>query len=156
MSSYSSGFIPGSGLVAEPGLRSVAPGSGLINMPPVSVCHQVSTMGQRPSPTTRWYLIALADAISHGKGFLTVATILPKRVSDAERVKGLRESIRTYLKKRRVPALVKVQTAENVFEGAQALVRTYGFGPIVPNTILIGETEQSSHLVNDITLVAHH
>ena len=24
-------------------------------MPPVSVCHQVSTIGQRPSPTTRWY-----------------------------------------------------------------------------------------------------
>ena len=26
--------------------------SGAIMMPPVSVCHQVSTMGQRPSPTT--------------------------------------------------------------------------------------------------------
>ncbi len=24
-------------------------------MPPVSVCHQVSTIGQRSSPTTRWY-----------------------------------------------------------------------------------------------------
>ena len=39
-------------LVAEPGLSAVAPGSGLIRMPPVSVCHQVSTIGQRPSPTT--------------------------------------------------------------------------------------------------------
>jgi hypothetical protein len=38
--------------VAEPGLSAVAPGSGVIKMPPVSVCHQVSTMGQRPSPTT--------------------------------------------------------------------------------------------------------
>ena len=35
------------------GLESVAPGSGVIRMPPVSVCHQVSTIGQRPSPTTR-------------------------------------------------------------------------------------------------------
>jgi hypothetical protein len=41
--------------VAEPGLSGVAPGSGVIRMPPVSVCHQVSTIGQRPSPTTRWY-----------------------------------------------------------------------------------------------------
>jgi hypothetical protein len=24
-------------------------------MPPVSVCHQVSTMAQRSSPTTSWY-----------------------------------------------------------------------------------------------------
>ena len=41
------------GSVAEPGLSAVAPGSGVIRMPPVSVCHQVSTIGQRPSPTTR-------------------------------------------------------------------------------------------------------
>ena len=40
------------GLLAEPGFKSVAPGKGEIKAPPVSVCHQVSTMGQRPSPTT--------------------------------------------------------------------------------------------------------
>jgi hypothetical protein len=33
----------------------VAPGSGVIRWPPVSVCHQVSTMGQRPWPTTSLY-----------------------------------------------------------------------------------------------------
>jgi hypothetical protein len=27
-------------------------GQGVIIAPPVSVCHQVSTMGQRPSPMT--------------------------------------------------------------------------------------------------------
>ena len=47
--------MPGSGSVAEPAFNTVAPGSGEIRMPPVSVCHQVSTTGQRPSPTTRWY-----------------------------------------------------------------------------------------------------
>ena len=46
-------FTPGSGLVAEPGFKAVAPGKGAISVPPVSVCHQVSTIGQRPSPTTR-------------------------------------------------------------------------------------------------------
>ena len=50
-----SGITPKNGRVADPGLSSVAPGSGVIRMPPVSVCHQVSTIGQRPSPTTRWY-----------------------------------------------------------------------------------------------------
>ena len=43
---------PKNGRVAEPGLSAVAPGSGVIIMPPVSVCHQVSTMGHRFSPTT--------------------------------------------------------------------------------------------------------
>ncbi len=41
--------------MADPGFRGVAPGKGEISAPPVSVCHQVSTIGQRPSPTTRWY-----------------------------------------------------------------------------------------------------
>ena len=49
------GCTPKKGRVAEPGLSAVAPGSGVIRMPPVSVCHQVSTIGQRSSPTTRWY-----------------------------------------------------------------------------------------------------
>src|SRR4029078_4052921 len=50
-----SGTTPKTGRVAEPGLSLVAPGNGVIRMPPVSVCHQVSTIGQRSSPTTRWY-----------------------------------------------------------------------------------------------------
>ena len=49
-SSTSSAPIPGSGKVADPGLVVVAPGSGEIMMAPVSVCHQVSTTGQRSPP----------------------------------------------------------------------------------------------------------
>ena len=53
VSSTICGRTPKKGRVAEPGFRAVAPGSGVINMPPVSVCHQVSTIGHRSSPTTR-------------------------------------------------------------------------------------------------------
>ena len=49
------GNIPKKGFVAEPGFVSVAPGNGVINIPPVSVCHHVSITGQRPSPTTLLY-----------------------------------------------------------------------------------------------------
>jgi hypothetical protein len=38
--------------VAEPGLAAVMPGSGEIMIAPVSVCHQVSTIGQRSPPIT--------------------------------------------------------------------------------------------------------
>ena len=31
------------------------PGSGVIMIAPVSVCHQVSTIGQRSAPITLWY-----------------------------------------------------------------------------------------------------
>ena len=40
---------------AEPGFSLVTPGSGVIMCPPVSVCHQVSTTGQRPLPNASWY-----------------------------------------------------------------------------------------------------
>ncbi len=37
--------MPGNGCVADPGLVRVMPGSGVIRIAPVSVCHQVSTIG---------------------------------------------------------------------------------------------------------------
>ena len=40
--------------MAEPGLSGTT-GVGVIWNIPVSVCHQVSMMGQRPLPMTRWY-----------------------------------------------------------------------------------------------------
>ena len=49
-SSTMAGSRPKNGTVAWPGLTSMAPGSGVIRMPPVSVCHQVSTMGTSPRP----------------------------------------------------------------------------------------------------------
>ena len=39
------------GSVQDPGLRGVTPGSGVIMWPPVSVCQNVSTIGQREPPT---------------------------------------------------------------------------------------------------------
>ena len=46
-----------------PGLVGVQPGSGLIMMPPVSVCHHVSTIGQRLPPITSWYHIQASGLI---------------------------------------------------------------------------------------------
>ncbi len=47
--------MPGNGCVAEPGFVAVIPGSGVIMIAPVSVCHHVSTIGQRSPPITLWY-----------------------------------------------------------------------------------------------------
>src|SRR6476469_10207692 len=49
--------MPGRGSPASPGLAYCAPGSVVIMIPPVSVCHQVSTIGQRSPPMTLWYQI---------------------------------------------------------------------------------------------------
>jgi len=93
------------------------------------------------SPTSRWYLIELASAISHERGFLTVAAIIAQD-TEKERVNNLTRTVEEYLDKRNVPALVKVYPAASPLAGARTLVQTYGYGPIVPNTILIGMTER--------------
>ena len=62
------GNIPKKGFVAEPGFVSVAPGRGEINIPPVSVCHQVSTIGQFELPGTSKYHF-------HASGFIGSPTV---------------------------------------------------------------------------------
>src|SRR6476469_9641376 len=54
---------PKNGSVALPGFVGTAPGNGVIMIPPVSVCHQVSTIGQRPPPTLSRYHIQASGLI---------------------------------------------------------------------------------------------
>ncbi len=96
------------------------------------------------SPTSRWHLIELADAISQGRGFLTLATVVPEDAGP-ERIEQMSDSIDSYLQKRGVSGLTRVFPAPSPLEGMQALVKAYGFGPIVPNTILLGETQQKEN-----------
>ena len=67
--------IPGNGKVAEPGLVEVTPGSGVIMIAPVSVCHHVSTMGQEPPPMFSWYHI-------HASGLIGSPTVPSSRSED--------------------------------------------------------------------------
>src|ERR1044071_1711044 len=57
------GSIPKNGRVALPGFVGIAPGRGVIMIAPVSVCHQVSTTGQRPAPTFSLYHIQASGLI---------------------------------------------------------------------------------------------
>src|SRR3954452_6911930 len=70
-----SAAMPGSGRVALPGFVGIAPGSGEIMIAPVSVCHQVSTIGQRPLPIVWWYQI-------HASGLIGSPTVPSTRKLD--------------------------------------------------------------------------
>ena len=63
LSSTTFALIPGIGLIAEPGLVAVTPGRGEIIIAPVSVCHHVSTMGQRLPPIISRYHIQASGLI---------------------------------------------------------------------------------------------
>lgn len=103
-------------------------------------------------PTQRWYLVDLAEAISQNTCLVTVAMVLPADFPD-ERVLSAQAALRDYLQRQRVQTLVKTVIAGDPFEGGRDLINTYGFGPLVPNTILIGETQEPTHFLDYTNLI---
>lgn len=97
------------------------------------------------SPKSRWHLIEMANSLVRDSSALTVASILPVEEWSAEKVKATEDTMREYLNKREVDAMVKIFPAPDTLTGAKSLVRAYGYGPLTPNTILLGETENRSN-----------
>ncbi|NEO88323.1 MAG: Na-K-Cl cotransporter [Spirulina sp. SIO3F2] len=95
-------------------------------------------------PRKRWPLVELANSFTHNRGLITVASVLPSGSRDLAQQAEVEARLQDYLDRRSVPALVRVVTADNPFEGAQQLVATYGLGSLVPNTILFGDSEDAS------------
>jgi hypothetical protein len=93
------------------------------------------------APTNRWHLIDFALSLTHNRGLMTIATVLTDKNTDSSKIKKMEKNIREFLSKRSVQALVRVTTAPNPFEGSERLVRAYGLGALVPNTIILGDSE---------------
>lgn len=93
------------------------------------------------SPKSRWHLVEMAHSLTRHSSALTVASILPVEDWSADKVASMEASMRDYLEKRSVDAMVKIFPAADMLSGARALVRAYGYGPLTPNTILLGDTE---------------
>ncbi|MGK7880392.1 MAG: Na-K-Cl cotransporter [Crocosphaera sp.] len=97
------------------------------------------------APRKRWPLIQLAQALTHNRGLITVSSVLPQGSRDVASQAVLERRIRDYLQRHGVEALVRLITAPDPFDGAERLVETYGLGSIVPNTILLGDSQQMIH-----------
>src|SRR6478735_11263554 len=92
ISSTTSTAMPGSGTWAEPGFVAVTPGSGAIIWAPVSVCHQVSTIGAGWSFFSP-FLPALAPMTSryhiHASGLMGSPTEPRTRIEDRSDLAGI-------------------------------------------------------------------
>ncbi|MGB3201403.1 MAG: amino acid permease [Nodosilinea sp.] len=95
------------------------------------------------SPMQRWGLIEFANALSHNRGLFTVASILPTGSRGVTQQKEMEVTINNYLLKRGVQALVRVLTAPDPYEGTERLVEIYGLGQVVPDTVLMGNSENA-------------
>ena len=97
------------------------------------------------SPTRRWHLIEFASALTQGRGILTIASVITSDSIRAKQRSSMETNVREFLAKRSIQGLVRVISAPDSFEGAKRLVDSYGLGALVPNTILLGDSENLDH-----------
>lgn len=107
------------------------------------------------APTKRWHLIELASSLTHNRGILTIATVLTSENISSERRKNMESNIREFLNKRSVQSLVRVTTAPDAFEGGKQLIESYGLGALVPNTVILGDSENKKHREKYCDMIAH-
>jgi solute carrier family 12 sodium/potassium/chloride transporter 2 len=107
------------------------------------------------APTRRWHLIELGTALNHNRALMTVSTVLTSSSISTERQQTMENSIRDYLARRGVQALVRVIAAPDPFVGAERLVDAYGLGALVPNTILLGDSQTAAHRARFCEMIAH-
>ena len=105
------------------------------------------------SPKSRWHLVEMAHSLAQHSSALTVASVLPVEDWSAEKVQSTEATLREYLNKREVDAMVKVFPAPDLLSGAKALVRAYGYGPLTPNTILLGESKDVTSFGDSAELI---
>jgi hypothetical protein len=93
------------------------------------------------APNKRWSLVELAANFSHNVSLFTVCTILPTGSRSPTQRNEIEAILRDYLEKRAIAGLVRVIMADDPFTGSRQLVESYGIGPLVPNTILLGDSQ---------------
>tara|TARA_R110002096_G_scaffold303080_1_gene498020 strand:+ start:17767 stop:20004 length:2238 start_codon:yes stop_codon:yes gene_type:complete len=106
------------------------------------------------APTKRWHLIDLAAALTHNRGMLTVSTVLKNEGITSTHKSTMEENIKDFLAKRGIQGLVRVTSAEEPFQGAERLVEAYGLGALVPNTVILGDSENLEVQANYCEMIA--
>ncbi len=107
------------------------------------------------APTKRWHLIDFANSLTHNRGLLTVSTILTDQTLSRDRRRALELTLREYLERRGVQALQRLVRAPDPFAGAEHLVEFYGLGSLVPNTILLGDSQDKAVRQRYCDMITH-
>jgi len=89
-------------------------------------------------PITNANLLDWARKIAGGRSLVTLASVLPDGAAGTASEQELRSSVARTAEKARLEAVVKLIPASNAWDGMAEIVRSYGFGPIVPNTVILG------------------
>ena len=79
--------------------------------------------------------------VAGGRSFVTIASVLPEGIAGTPHAEELRDAVKRYAARLDLDTMVKFVSDANVWNGLGKLVESYGFGPIVPNTVVVGHPE---------------
>ncbi|MDG5767114.1 Na-K-Cl cotransporter [Balneolales bacterium ANBcel1] len=105
-------------------------------------------------PTKRFHLVEFASSLTLNRGILTLSTILRNHEMTSDRRKGMERQIREFLSKKGIHCLVRVTSAPDPYEGMERMVESYGLGELVPNTIVMGDTENEEMIDHYSAIIA--
>ncbi|MBQ2346134.1 MAG: Na-K-Cl cotransporter, partial [Kiritimatiellae bacterium] len=91
-----------------------------------------------PIPAVLPRLFSFARGVSGGSGFITVASVVQSEYCEESREAELAQSLLRQMKARGLRPIVRVASAADACEGLKGFVRMYGYGPLTPNTVVLG------------------
>lgn len=107
-------------------------------------------------PESRWHLLEVADALARGGGLLTVGAVAtPDTLKPDASISDMTAEIDASIRKAGVDAIAKVVAARNYVDGARSLLDSYGFGPVSPNTVILGLSEKEDRKLGFAELLIH-
>ena len=106
------------------------------------------------APSRRFHLVEFASSITLNRGILTLSSILKSSDMGLGRKKTLEKQIRESMAKKGIQCLVRVTTASDPYKGMARMAESYGLGELVPNTIVMGDTENEASIEHYSHIIA--
>ena len=91
------------------------------------------------APERRPRIVDLARALTGSMGYSTFAVVVPSVSCTLARSAEISSALRSWLDRRRIDAQIRIHPSAGTKEGMCELIKTYGYGPLEPNTVLLGD-----------------
>lgn len=104
-------------------------------------------------PSKRPHLLEFASSITQGKGFLTINSVIPSEFKNDEILERSRRSIVDFLYSNNIQSFVDLTVSDTVLGGICSQIDRYSFGPLTPNTIVIGDSNKFDQYESYIEII---
>jgi solute carrier family 12 sodium/potassium/chloride transporter 2 len=106
------------------------------------------------SPRSRWHLVVLADSLSRARGFATFVSMVSHETTQ-DHAENVRATVKNFLLDQGVEGIIKILPANDTYAGALSLIECYGFGPLRPNTVILGAPGDFRRIDQFIGIIRH-